>query len=56
MIQCNMTLVSDKFLIIVKLLDDYCVPDKSYNHLDLIWAKDVGQVVNRRILKILSSA
>lgn len=46
---------SKTFFISVKLLDDYCVPDKSYNHVDLIWAKDVGQLVNKRVLKILSS-
>ncbi|KAF7491881.1 hypothetical protein SSS_01057 [Sarcoptes scabiei] len=38
----------------VELMDDYLVPDPSYNHMDLVWAKNAGTLVNKRVLDILS--
>ncbi|CAG2107302.1 unnamed protein product [Medioppia subpectinata] len=37
----------------VKLLDDYLVPDPTWNHMELMWARDVGKYVNTRIIDIL---
>lgn len=39
----------------VKLWDDYLVPDPTYDHNDFLWAKNSGQLVNTRILKLLQS-
>ena len=41
---------------LVKLLDDYLVPDHTWNHMELMWAKDVGKYVNTKILDILKRA
>lgn len=41
-------------MLAVNLLDDYAVPDETWNHMDLVWAKQVGQYVNTRILDLLS--
>lgn len=38
----------------VKLLDDYQVPDQTWNHMELLWGKDVGKLVNERVLKLLA--
>ncbi|CAG2110920.1 unnamed protein product, partial [Medioppia subpectinata] len=32
----------------VKLLDDYQVPDETWNHMELVWALETGQLVNPR--------
>ncbi|CAG2184340.1 unnamed protein product, partial [Oppiella nova] len=37
----------------VKLMDDYLVPDTTFNHMELMWARDVGKYVNTKILEIL---
>ncbi|CAG2119712.1 unnamed protein product, partial [Medioppia subpectinata] len=37
----------------VKLLDDYQVPDETWNHMELVWAVETGQLVNPRVLNIL---
>ncbi|XP_054167643.1 lysosomal acid lipase/cholesteryl ester hydrolase-like [Oppia nitens] len=37
----------------VKLLDDYLVPDPTWNHMELMWARDVGKLVNKKILELL---
>ncbi len=42
------------FKIIVKLLDDYLVPDLSWNHMELLLAKETGKLVNSKILELLS--
>lgn len=38
----------------VQLVDDFMVPDKTWNHMELVWGKNVGTVVNARILQILN--
>ncbi|XP_017479442.1 PREDICTED: lipase 3-like [Rhagoletis zephyria] len=38
----------------VKLLDDYQVPDQTWNHMELLWGKNVGKLVNERVLKLLA--
>ncbi|CAG2170441.1 unnamed protein product [Oppiella nova] len=32
----------------VPLLDDYLVPDHTWNHMDLLWAREAGRYVNTR--------
>jgi hypothetical protein len=41
------------YQISVHLLDDYLVPDLSWNHMELLWAKETGKLVNSRILQLL---
>ncbi|XP_046917071.2 lipase member J [Dermatophagoides farinae] len=38
----------------VNLIDDYLVPDQSWGHMDLVWSKYSGRLVNQRILDILA--
>ncbi|CAG2165664.1 unnamed protein product [Oppiella nova] len=38
----------------VKLLDDYEVPDPTWNHMELLWALETGQFVNPRIPDIFT--
>lgn len=45
---------SANFLNTVKLLDDYQVPDLSFNHMELVMGKRVGVQVNSKILEILA--
>ena len=52
--------ISDWFLlkylflsISVKLAGEYRIPDKSWNHMELIWGTEVGKYVNMEIVKIL---
>lgn len=37
----------------VKLCFEYAVPDQSWNHMDLVWGRDVGREVNSRVLQVL---
>lgn len=37
----------------VRLHDDFVVLDKKWSHLDYIWAKDTGKVINSRVLALL---
>jgi hypothetical protein len=41
------------YQISVDLLDDYLVPDLSWNHMELLRAKETGKLVNSRILELL---
>ena len=41
-------------LFVVNLIDDYLVPDQSWGHMDLVWSKYSGRLVNQRILDILA--
>lgn len=37
----------------VKLVDDYKIPIKEFNHLDFLWGRDAGKYVNSKVLEIL---
>lgn len=37
----------------VPLIDDYLVPNKKWNHIDYIWGRDVGTLINTRVLSLL---
>jgi triacylglycerol lipase len=37
----------------VKLLEDFVVPENKWNHMDFIWGKDQGRMINWRIVKLL---
>lgn len=39
----------------VQLDDFYLVPDRDWNHLDFIWGRDSGRLVNQRIIDILDN-
>lgn len=38
----------------VTLADFYLVPDEKWNHLDFIWAKQTGKLINSKIIEILN--
>ena len=38
----------------VTLADDYRVPCETWNHIDFLWAKETGLLVNTKVLEILS--
>lgn len=42
------------YIFAVKLLDKYAVPGEDWGHNELVLAKDVGEFVNTRVLKILA--
>lgn len=37
-------------------MEDYLVPDEDWCHFDFIIARDVGRVINSRILRVLEAS
>ena len=53
-VQCLRFHFIDFQIITVDLLEDYQVPQPSWNHMELVWAKQTGKYVNSKILHILN--